>query len=62
MANLSRNLKIPIKIHMKTQETKLYNTALAGVSQWVECQPLNQSVASSIPSQGTGLGCGPGPQ
>ena len=36
--------------------------ALAGVAQWTECQPPNQRVASSIPSQGTCLGCGPGPQ
>ena len=36
--------------------------ALAGVAQWIECQPVNQRVTSSIPSQGTCLGCGPGPQ
>ena len=36
-------------------------TALAGVAQWVECQPANQGVAGSIPSQGTCPGCGPGP-
>ena len=34
--------------------------ALAGVAQWTECQPVNQRVAGSIPSQGTCLGCGPG--
>ena len=34
--------------------------ALAGVAQWIECQPMNQRVASSIPSQSTFLGCGPG--
>ena len=28
-------------------------SALAGVAQWTECQPANQKVASSIPSQGT---------
>ena len=37
-------------------------TALAGVAQWIECQPANQRVASLIPSQGTSLGCGPGHQ
>ena len=37
-------------------------TALAGVAQWIEFQPANQRVAGSIPSQGTCLGCGPGPQ
>ena len=26
--------------------------ALAGVAQWIECQPENQRVASSIPSIG----------
>ena len=35
---------------------------LAGVAQWIECQSENQKVASLIPSQGTFLGCGPGPQ
>ena len=32
------------------------------LAQWIECQPANQRVASSIPSQGTCLACGPGPQ
>ena len=36
--------------------------ALAGVAQWIERQPANQRVASSNPSQGTCLGCRPGPQ
>ena len=45
-------------MHLK----KTYQIALAGVAQWTECQPVNQKVASSIPSQGTCLGCGPGPQ
>ena len=36
--------------------------ALAGVSQQIECHPVNQRVAGLIPSQGTCLGCGPGPQ
>ena len=31
------------------------------MAQCVECQPMNQSIASLIPSQGTCLGCGPGP-
>ena len=35
---------------------------LAGVAQWTERRPVNQKVASSIPSSGTCLGCGPGPQ
>ena len=37
-------------------------STLAGVAQWTECQPVNQMVAGSIPSQGTCLGCGTGPQ
>ena len=36
--------------------------ALAGVAQWIECRAANQRVSSSIPSQGTWLACGPGPQ
>ena len=32
-----------------------YSWALAGVAQWIECQPVNQRVASSIPSQVTSL-------
>ena len=35
--------------------------ALAGVAQWTEHRPANQRVTGSIPSQGTFLGCGPGP-
>ena len=38
------------------------NTGLASVAQWIECRPVNQRVTGSIPSQGTCLGCGPGPQ
>ena len=36
--------------------------ALVGVAQWIECQPSNQKVTGSIPSQGACLGCCPGPQ
>ena len=35
---------------------------LTGVAQWIECWPANQSITGWIPSQGTRLGCGPGPQ
>ena len=38
---------------LTTEKTYL---ALAGVTQWIERQPANQRVASSIPSQGTCLG------
>ena len=37
-------------------------TALAGMAQWIEHWPTNQRVAGWIPSQGTHLGCGQGPQ
>ena len=37
------------------------NIALAGVAQWIEHWPVNQRVTGSIPSQGTCLGCRPGP-
>ena len=42
--------------------SKTKQTALACVAQWMECQPVNQKVAGSIPGQGTCLGCGPGPR
>ena len=42
-------------------QLKMEKRALAGVAQWSECRPVNQRVAGSIPSQGTCLGCGPGP-
>ena len=41
---------------------KKKNLVLAGVAQWIERQPANQKVTGSIPSQGTCLGFGPGPQ
>ena len=36
--------------------------AVAGIAQGIECGPENQRVTGLIPSQGTCLGCGPGPQ
>ena len=45
----------------KVKELKTTNMALAAVAQWIECWPVNQRVTSSIPNQGTCLGCGPGP-
>ena len=41
---------------------KLQCLALASVAQWIEHWPKNQRAAGSIPSQGTCLGWGPGPQ
>ena len=37
------------------------NRALAGVAQCIERQTVKQRVAGSILSQGTCLGCTPGP-
>ena len=45
----------------KTREKKRL-PALAEVAQWIERGPVNQRVAGWIPSQGTRLGHGPGPQ
>ena len=47
---------IPISVFI----LKNSSSALAGVAQWIECRHANQSVAGSIPSQGTCLGCRPG--
>ena len=49
-------------IAIQTYVKKLEKSALAGVAQWIEFQPANQKVPGSIPSRGTCLGCGPGPQ
>ena len=43
----------------KKTKTKM---CLAGVAQWIRHWPTNQKVPGSIPSQGTCLGCRPGPQ
>ena len=40
----------------------MWTQALAGVGQWIEHQPVNPKVTSSIPGQGPCLGCGLGPQ
>ena len=45
-----------------SRTVKVCSGALAGVAQGTEQQPESQRVAGSIPSQGTCLGCGPGPQ
>ena len=50
-------LKISLFIYFK-----ITATALAGVTQWVECQTVKQRVSGSIPSQGTCLGFRPGPR
>ena len=37
-------------------------SALASAIQWIEHWPANKGITGLIPSQGTCLGCGPGPQ
>ena len=41
---------------------KISICTLTGVAQWIEHGPVNQTVAGSIPYQGTCLDCKPGPQ
>ena len=36
--------------------------ALAGVAQWIECQPANQKLEGLIPHQGNASVSGPGSQ
>ena len=48
------NTKLPI--------LKFQTSDLAGVAQWIECQPGDWKVAGSIPGQHICLGYGPGPQ
>ena len=71
MAYLERGLYRGHQIDMKslgwalsqwTGVLKKRNWALGGAAQWTERRPVNQRVPGSIPSQGTGLGFGPGPQ
>ena len=44
-------------MYILPQFFKKSNRAMMGVVQWTECQPANQKVTGSIPSQGTCLGC-----
>ena len=57
---------IQIKLEPESSQNnfthKPAHAALAGMAQWTEFPPVNQKVAGSIPSQGTCLSCGPGPQ
>ena len=56
-------LSVPIKRQrLVIEKLKKQNSALAAVTQWIEHRPVNQRVAGWSPSQGTCLGCGPGPQ
>ena len=42
--------------------TEVMKQAPAGVARRTRCRPVNRTVTGSTPSQGTCLGCGPGPQ
>ena len=44
------------------KKEKVGKRALAGVAQWIDCRSAHQRVMDLIPSRGTCLGCGPGPQ
>ena len=52
MISVWRSKRNSIRNHM--------HSALAGVAQWTQHLPMDQKVSSSIPSQGTCLGFGPG--
>ena len=54
----SKYITMIIFIHVMIEEQQ---TALPGVTQWSACRPAIQMVTASIPSQGTCLGCRPGP-
>ena len=49
------HIPLPIKFYLFFK--KKFTLALADVVQWIECWPKNRRVTSSIPSQGTCLGC-----
>ena len=53
-----------LSIKKRPQETKskLEDSTLTGVAQWIRHGLANQKVAGSIPSQGTCLGDGSGSQ
>ena len=53
---------IPSNNDITSNDEDNNSVALAGVAQWIEHGTANQRVAGSIPSQGTCLGCRPGPQ
>ena len=46
--------------YVHTLRNKLQKYLLADVAQWIEHRTANKRVASSIPTQGTCLGCGSG--
>ena len=49
-------------LEKKARALRELKRAPAGVAQWIGCWPAKKTVTGSIPSQGTCLGCQPGPQ
>ena len=49
------------KTVLKKKKEEEEECALTGVAQWAGHHPTKRKVTSSIPAQGTYLGCGPGP-
>ena len=48
--------------HILVKYLKIIYSTLGGVAQWIERWCVTRKVGSLIPSQGTCLGCRPGPQ
>ena len=61
----SPDLSLDQRFSSGVPQTKIFKKilfiALADIVQWIERGPANQSIAGSIPSQSTCLGCRPGP-
>ena len=66
MSLIIRKMQVKTTMHYQLTFIRIViikkTRALAGVTQWIECQPVNQKVTGSIPSHGTCLDSGPGPQ
>ena len=58
MKNVAHAEKLQLQFFSREGIPSSLGLALAGVAQWIECQPANQRVAGSIP----GLGHMPGLQ
>ena len=57
------DVSLPLFLHPFPSLYKLNKIlALASMTQWTECQPVDQKVAGLVFGQGTCLDCGPGPQ
>ena len=62
MEKMGQDLLTTFIIYLTDSASKEYLLALSGMAQWIECWPVNPKLTGSIPSQGTRLGFGPGPQ